>query len=309
MINRILRKDFTSADLVITMRFFAIFTAFFLLLTGCGGAAPVAVSQPSEAASEPPEPIPEPEQPIDYMAQVADELIEANIAPELSQTEKARWAFEHLIETTVIDQPLGLDIWRYRGGEGNRPDYIANRALSPLVFGIGSCEDYAAALVYLLRRMGMEAEYVPGLTVSAQGGFVDHAWVMAEIEGIWYHLDPHLEDTILKDNTLVYKYFMKSDRTMLASHRWGENLLAFGALTPAQEAEIRSGTRFPSCPVDGPAPPFQLLSPAPAPDREALEAAISLEKEQYEQQHGSLPPLELDLLPPVFRGDTYPLSK
>lgn len=293
------------------MRVFVAISVMCFLLAGCETTVSTSGSEPTSSIAVALQPGPEPatEEPLDYMAQVAGELVAAHINTAMTQQEKARWAFEYLIESTVIDQPVGLDIWRYRGGEGKQPGYIANRALSPLVFGIGSCEDYAAALVYLLRYMDMEAEYVPGLTVSARGGFVDHAWTMAEIDGTWYHLDPHLEDTILKNDTLVYKYFMRSDRTMLASHRWGDNLIAFGVLTSAQEAELRDGVRFPECPADAPAPPYKKLSPDPMPDRAAIEAELALEKERYEREHGPLPPLELDLPPPVFRGDTYPPSK
>ena len=37
---------------------------------------------------------------------------------------------------------------------------------SPLCYGVGSCEDFAAALTVLLNRMGYQAAYVSGLTLS-----------------------------------------------------------------------------------------------------------------------------------------------
>ena len=72
---------------------------------------------------------------------------------------------------------------------------------------LGSCEDYAAALTVLLQEMGLEAVYVAGLTISVEGDFVDHAWTAVQLRGEWYHLDAQLEDNILRNDFLTYRYF------------------------------------------------------------------------------------------------------
>lgn len=111
------------------------------------------------------------------------------------------------------------------------------------------CEDYAAALTLLLRGMGLEAQYVPGLTYSAEGNLVDHAWTMVKIDGVWYHLDSQLEDNISRRGSVRYRYFLKGDATLSGSHRWGQNLIASGLLTPEQNAEIAESYLPPCLPA------------------------------------------------------------
>ena len=106
----------------------------------------------------------------------------------MGEYERAKAAFDYLIQYTVMDDPIGLDLWRIYGGGEEPISFVEQRALSVLRFGVGSCEDYAAALTILLREMGLEAEYVPGLTYSLEGNLVDHAWTKAKIDGVWYHL-------------------------------------------------------------------------------------------------------------------------
>ena len=48
--------------------------------------------------------------------------------------------------------------------------YLEQRALSVLLYHVGMCEDYAAALTLLYRAAGLQAEYVPGITYSGGGG-------------------------------------------------------------------------------------------------------------------------------------------
>lgn len=282
------------------------------LLSGCSGVeTPSPLSLPAVSAPEPEpaaakeegqaEPAP------NYVVQVADEIVTEITEPGMSAPEKAMAAYEYIIVHTEFAPPVGMDIWRYRGGEADTPlSYVENRALSPLVFGVGSCEDYAAALTLLLRQMGFAAEYVPGITISAQGSFVDHAWTAANIGGEWYHLDCQLEDNIIKDDTLLWRYFMRSDTTMLASHRWGQNLVDYGGLSQAQTDELRRNHRLTPCPVDYPTPAYKTIVQDPPIDRDALEQELVLERARFQARSGPLRPLELNTIPPVFAGETYP---
>ena len=115
-----------------------------------------------------------------YINKVLLETVERITTPDMTEYEKAKAAFDYLIELTYFEKPIALDIWRIRGG-GEIPSYVENKCLSVLLYGLGECEDYAAALAMLLRTMGMKAEYVPGLTYSAEGPLVDHAWTSSKI--------------------------------------------------------------------------------------------------------------------------------
>lgn len=235
-----------------------------------------------------------------YIHRVVQETIAKFASPEMSEYEKAKAAFDYLIENTSLDDPVGLDLWRIRGSDDERPSFVENRSLSVLLYGVGMCEDYAAALTMLLKGMGMEAEYVPGLTYSAKGALVDHAWTMAKIDGVWYHLDCQLEDNISRHGTIRYGYFMRGDATMASSHRWGQNLIDSRLLTPEQNGEIARDFMGEACPQDYPRPDPHPFTSAPAPDMESLKAAIAAEREACERLNGPLPPLELDVIPPVF---------
>ena len=250
------------------------------------------------------QPCPFPGEGNPYIRQLARDSIGAFLEPGLPDGQKVQAAYEYVIAHTSFAQPVGLDIWRVRGG-GNQPSYLENRALSPLAFGLGSCEDYAAALCLLLEEMGFAAQYVPGITISVSGDFVDHAWCAVELEGQWYHLDPQLEDNIMKGDTLTYRYFLRSDAVMLADHRWGENLVEYGGLTSALIREVEKNYQLPACPVDWPRPAARELAQVPRPDRGAILDAVQAEKARYEEEHGGLPPLKLSVTPPVFGDAGY----
>ncbi|MCL2057179.1 MAG: transglutaminase-like domain-containing protein [Oscillospiraceae bacterium] len=302
------------------------YTAAILMLAGCSSREvspeppPVQIEQPVITDQQPKNPPvqdqpqaldlddqPPKEQAPTYIEILTQEVIAKFAHPDMGEYEKAKAAFDFMIENTGLTEPVGLELWRVRGENDPQPSFEENRSLSVFLYGIGMCEDYAAALTVLLRGMGMEARYVPGLTYAADGsGLVDHAWTAAKIDGVWYHLDCQLEDNITRRDTIRYKYFMKSDAFMSASHRWGQNLIDTGLLTSEQNEEIAREFLLEPCPQDAPLPPPGIISSAPMPDKDAILAEIDKEIAAYEEAHGKLPQLELKIIPPVFGGKGYP---
>lgn len=273
---------------------------------------PESREESSDTEKPPPDPAPQGNMALNtgVSNKVIDAAVQENIArfytEGMSEYEMARAAFDYIIANTTLIDPVGLDLWRYRGDDPTVPGFVENRSLSVLLFHIGMCEDYAAALTMLLRGMGLEAEYVPGLTYTAAGtGFVDHAWVVAKIDGVWYHLDCQLEDNISRRDTIRYKYFMRGDATMAASHRWGQNLIDTQLLTQEQNDRLAEDFIAPACPQDWPTPEPYTFTPGPVPDRDTLEAEIAAEREEYEEQNGALEPLELNIIPPVFGEEGF----
>ena len=167
------------------------------------------------------------------------------------------------------------------------------------------CEDYAAALTLLLRELGLEAEYVPGLPYSVEGNLVDHAWTMVKIDGVWYHLDSQLEDNITRHGLVRYRYFLKGDTTLSGSHVWGQRLIDAGILTKTQAEEVRRSFLAPACPEDYPSPPRLQFEESPAPDLSALRQEAEQEISAWEAEHGVLTPMELNTIPPVFGTAGY----
>ena len=89
-----------------------------------------------------------------YVEQIADELLGQIIDNSMNDVERLRAVYDYLIANTYFADPVGLDVWQWRGNEQQPPNYLETRAISPILFGIGTCEDYAAAMAVLAMRMG-----------------------------------------------------------------------------------------------------------------------------------------------------------
>lgn len=293
------------------------------LLSGCTAkqettsvpAAPIASSsipapQPEVDAAEnstpePPEENTEEGAVHPYLTELIAPIVAEISSPEMSEYEKTKAAFDYMITHVSMGEPIGLELWRIHGGGAEPISFVEQRAISPLRFGVGMCEDYAAALTLLLRGMGLEAEYIPGLTYSAEGHLVDHAWTMVKIDGVWYHLDSQLEDNISRHGSVRYRYFLRGDATLAGSHRWGQNLLDSRLLTKEQNEEIRENYLSPAAPQDYPIPERLTIETPTSPDHDALEQEAASEIAAWEAENGPLPEMELNTIPPVFGLDGY----
>ena len=296
-------------------RFAALFSAALLLLAGCGAPAETPSPAPPETPVSQAPPRPESAASVPssgraalplenaWIASLADEIAAPIAARELPPVEEIRAAYLWLIENVYFADPVGLDSWRYHGDPDTPPPYLENRALSPLRFGVGSCEDFAAAMAVLLRRLGYKAQYVSGLTISIEGDFVDHAWTVVQLDGRWYHLDPQLEQNVAKSGRVSFRYFLRDDRTMLADHRWGESLAAYygGAVTPEQREIILTELAVPACPETyAPSPAPAEVSLPGRPDPYALRDALDAEREAWLSGHAPPGPVTLDATPPIY---------
>ena len=217
-----------------------------------------------------------------------------------------RRLYRHLVETVCFADPVGFYAWRYLPGAD--PDraipYLENRALGPLLFDVGSCEDFAAAMTLLLRAAGFEAEYVSGFTVSADGHYVDHAWTVIKLDGQWYHLDPQLEQNVTRKGELTYRYYLKGDASMLADHRWGDNLISFWEHMPTEEkAVIREHYTPPACPGDYPPPAAERVNQPTRPDLATIHNSIDALKAQSGLD--ALPPIPLNVEPPILVAEHH----
>ncbi len=82
----------------------------------------------------------------------------------------------------------------------------------------GNCDGWAALLSVLYRRMGFESQVVTGQFQRPEDGtWVDHAWVLAQVDGAWRHFDPLYGKFYAEDPRTS---FQKSDADFEATHRW-----------------------------------------------------------------------------------------
>lgn len=223
-----------------------------------------------------------------YLCSVIDDTLSGILTDGMTDYERLAAVYRHLvIHTAFFNEPVGTDIWRYRGDPDNLPTAVEIRSISPLLFMVGSCEDYAAAFVTLCDRMGFEARYVPGLTYSVDGVLVDHAWAMVRLDGQWYHADPQLEDNVIRNAVLRYRYFLKSDEQMKTDHRWG------GLLENPSEYALS----LPRCDSELDAPAQETVAQPARPDRKQIEQRLATEKAAYLTSHPPLSEITLPKLP------------
>ncbi|MCI8443420.1 MAG: hypothetical protein HFG27_12970 [Provencibacterium sp.] len=237
----------------------------------------------------------------DYIRQVIREHTAKIEQPGMSEYERVKAAADYVMSIGYYHRPVALDVWRWRTAGDRVPTYEQMRGLHMLLFGIETCEGYAAALNLLLEEMGIETRYMTGMTYLARGGLGYHSWSQVKIDGVWYHLDCELEDGIARDDGHVsYRYFLKSDASMSASHFWGQRLIDLGRLEPGQVEEVQVHYMGESCPQDYPTPAPNSIPVNPRPDTDSLREELSAELAEYEASYGSLDYMELDILPPVF---------
>lgn len=240
---------------------------------------------------------PQDEKTVNYVRDAADEILDVLINPQMTDEDKILAVYRYLIENVYFADPVGTDMWYYRGGQAAPPDFTELRALSPIVFGIGSCEDFACAMVVLLEQMGFEAMYVPGYTISVDGDYVDHAWTVVRLGENWYHLDPQLEQNIVRGNTIRYRYFLKSDEDMIPDHKWGENLVRFWhGISDEDARQILNMYTPPACARSIPQLEDAEIELPVKPDVISL-----LDKLEEEKTASGYPPIEPpDISPPVL---------
>lgn len=277
------------------------------LLGGCGRAGPSAPSAGPGGASlpagssgpqegTPPASLPAaPVQPCFFDILCDEALRKAGVAEDTGAFEKVRLAYLYVIAGThyipLVSETLAAS-WRGLDSCPDAPTVYQAEALGPLYYGLGSCENYSAALMVLLQHMGFDALYVSGLTYSVQGVMVDHAWVMVKVDGTWYHIDPQLEDNVMRDGVVRWHYCLKSDAEFAAHHIWGAAL----------EGADAYALGLPVCPVSAAVPQGAAVEKAARPDMAAaVEIARALAEAGGEndarQIDAALPPLPRDMQP------------
>lgn len=236
----------------------------------------------------------------EYIRQVVKEHVSKIEKPDMTEYEKVKAAFDYILEIGFYEDAPALDVWRWRTAADEAPTREEMRGLNMLLFGADTCEGYAAALNMLLGEMGVETRYMTGLTYLAQGGLGYHSWSQVKLDGVWYHIDPDLEDAISKNGTVIYKYFLKSDEVMRKTHYWGQRLIDMDRLADEQEAEIAAYYLGEDCPRDYPTPSKNYIPVTEDPDIYAIRTNLRAELSAYEELYGELEYMDLGAEPPVF---------
>ena len=73
-------------------------------------------------------------------------------------------------------------------------------------------------MAVLLTRMGCPAQVVQGQFQREDGQMVDHAWVVAQVEGTYRHFDPLYGRYYTDDG--ARDYFLQTDAVLEQTHTW-----------------------------------------------------------------------------------------
>lgn len=149
-------------------------------------------------------------QEIERRAGLLEEAIDGWLAglPEGGDYEKARYLYETLIFHTEYQQ----------GAQDNQ------NICSVFLNGRSVCQGYAKALQLLYQRAQLPAMLVTG-EVNGQG----HAWIVARLDGEWYHIDPTWGDASWQQDgqdfaaegaqpSVNYDYFCVTAEQILKTH-------------------------------------------------------------------------------------------
>lgn len=238
-----------------------------------------------------------------YIRGLARERAGLLVRPGMEDAQKVEAAYRWMVESVYFADPPAPEIWQWCCLPDPPPSYLEVRALCPLAYGVGSCEDFAAALALILQEMGFRADYVSGLTISVDREWVDHAWTVVQLGGQWYHLDSQLEQNVTRGGQLAYRYFLRGDIWMQADHLWGAALASYweGMQTPEQRRKLLEELTPPICPSDFGEPPQPKKVSLPSrPDTVALQRRIASEKAALEEQNGTPAQTPFPMEPPLF---------
>ena len=101
------------------------------------------------------------------------------------------------------------------------PDWLVAEAILPLFHGEGTCNNYTAQFMLIMRALGYEANYFSGETRKAGGGYTGHAWCEIKINGTNYIFDTQVEDNVAeKQGKVIYLYFCKTETEMADRYIW-----------------------------------------------------------------------------------------
>lgn len=108
--------------------------------------------------------------------------------------EKAKAIYDY------VAQNIRYDVKKYENDEFEWDD----SALKTLELKSGVCQDYAYLTIALLRASDIEARFVEGRAGGIWPG--RHAWVEANIDGVWLTMDPTWGAGYLKDGQFIAEF-------------------------------------------------------------------------------------------------------
>ena len=141
----------------------------------------------------------------------------------MSNAHKVKACFDYLA-TNISYAYISYDYSPVYGVNyvSNNDREIVISAYSTLVKKLGNCYDYACTLAAVMQRIGYDAHVVHGLVGMSAGGYGNHYWVDANINGRHYIFDAQVENNNLGWGGTVNHYFYCLDPNSTSMYRYQE---------------------------------------------------------------------------------------
>lgn len=135
-------------------------------------------------------------------------FMDEQFTPGMDTYTKAKTAYDYFIRNMSYGTAKNLNMTLFSASEaGIIWQCYPERYILPIMENhVGVCNHYSCAYAAILRAIGLDVEVVSGKTYAAGGGFSNHVWVEAVIDGNRYVFDPQVEQNITKRNGGVIKY-------------------------------------------------------------------------------------------------------
>lgn len=139
-----------------------------------------------------------------------EDIVNRNIAPDMSDYEKVKAIHDYIIITTDFDK---------KNMEQNSIPDSCYTASGALINHVAVCQGYAEAFQLLMNAVDVECKTITGV---ADGE--NHAWNVVKIDGKWYQIDVTWDDPIINEavvsgtDNLIYNYFLLPDSEMQKDH-------------------------------------------------------------------------------------------
>lgn len=90
---------------------------------------------------------------------------------------------------------------------------LSHTAYGSVVMGLSVCDGNTKGAIMMCRHLGIPCMGVLG-TMNGE----EHAWLMVQCDGAWFHMDP--SDQFLYNGQLDFRYWLRSDSEVSKTHCW-----------------------------------------------------------------------------------------
>jgi len=123
---------------------------------------------------------------------------------------------QSLMALEIHDELINLVEYDYENYLADTLSDESYTAYGALVNNVAVCDGYSKAYMVLLEAVGIESHYVGSEAM-------DHSWVIAKLDGKYYHIDITWDDPVALYGrgyikTLTHDYFMLSDEEISVDH-------------------------------------------------------------------------------------------